>query len=70
MSDSLLIPRLSSEQILTSSNGRFASYTEGMTEVENAKVKTKAEADTILKKYEPVRFLSPKFDLLKVIAPA
>ena len=33
---------------------RFAAYTKSMLEIEKAKVKTKAEADEILKKVEPV----------------
>jgi len=34
---------------------RFASYAESMLEVEHAQVKSKAEADKILQKVEPVR---------------
>lgn len=34
---------------------RFAAYTEGMLEVDRGQVKTKAEADKILQKVEPVR---------------
>lgn len=33
---------------------RFSAYTDGMLELEQAKVKTKAEADKILQKVEPV----------------
>lgn len=47
-------PPRSSDTSLT--HLRFASYAESMLEVENAKVKTKAEADKILQKVEPVCF--------------
>ncbi len=34
--------------------GSFQAYTHGMLDIEEAKVKTKAEADKILQKVEPV----------------
>jgi hypothetical protein len=42
---------------------RFASYAESMLDVEKANVKTKAEADKILQKVEPVRPFHPSHDL-------
>ena len=43
---------------MTDADTRFLAYTETMTEIEEAKVKSKAEADKFLQKVEPVRAIA------------
>jgi hypothetical protein len=59
-------PEYISQSVLeerSQANCRFASYAETMLDVEKANVKTKAEADKILQKVEPVRPFHPSHDL-------